>query len=162
MRRYAFLFVAVFAGLMLRASPALCLEGLHFTNKLGTGTTFLVSNFLRDQYNESIEHFQAAVYDLNDDSIDEVFLRGLNCFQDDRFCQYIILGEQDGKILLISRINARFIMLADTSTNGVRDLLVFKDRMNDYKEERFIWNSEVAQYVSLQKTQPEQDQKERL
>lgn len=142
------------------AHPALSVENLDFNTRLGPSASLYADAFLRKEYRDDLSDYQAATADLNADGIDEIILKKRGCEDSEILCRYLILAEKDNKMLLLSKIRARHIMLGEDYSHGVRDILAFKNRIDDYDYQIYVWDSSTIQYT-IEKRVEENDGKEK-
>ena len=90
-------------------------------------------------------HMAAAV-DLNQDGLDEYILRPNDCGS---LCTFLIAGYSANRWAIISEITARTLLMSDSLTNGVRNILVMRNDVNDFSQEIYQWDAQRSQYILL-------------
>ena len=87
-------------------------------------------------------HLEIAATDLNDDRTAEMIVRqtdaGGMCPQD-RGCAFFILGDTEDGFILIGNLRAYSLEVDTARTSGVRNLLAYRDRRNDFAATVFVW-----------------------
>lgn len=63
-------------------------------------------------------------------------------------CRFVVLGNDDDRdqFRQLAKFNALRMEIADTMTEGVRDLLVYRDPWNDFSRLKYSWNSKISMY----------------
>jgi hypothetical protein len=92
----------------------------------------------KEQQAPDIKHVLSAV-DLNGDSLDEYITRPQSCTAKDLCNYHVIAFMQDNPITLLT-VKARKIIIEDTHKYGIRNLLIFNSKMNDFQKSRYTWN----------------------
>lgn len=124
------------------------LEKLNFQNKIFSPSLKLQMNtYFQEQYKIDSSVFDIAAADLNKDGVDEYIFRRKSCSTANTICTHIILAQQNQKILLLSSIRARHLMIGGTTNFGISDLLAFKDEINDYNFDIYMWSSAEKMYI---------------
>jgi len=98
---------------------------------------------LREDYKSALPLYMNAS-DLNGDGLDEVILR--LCPELETVCPYKIYALQGDKSVLLGEFSAHSVRLADSSTQGIADLAVYANKMNDYNYTLYIWDPLESRY----------------
>lgn len=128
-------------------AQAYALEDFVFNNKLGASTRLLLSDYLHKEFKKSLIEYEVASADLNGDQIEEYIARNSDCRVNQSSCQYLFFAQKEDRLLLLSRIRARYVMLGEGTTHGIRDLLAFRSHLNDYEYDTYSWDVEVGDYI---------------
>lgn len=91
---------------------------------------------------ELSDQYKIAKIDLNDDLIDEYIIKPSNdqiCGQN-KLCRHIIVAYRQDTPLTIGEFNAHKILILNEKTYGIRDLIVYNDAYNDFKNVTARWN----------------------
>lgn len=107
----------------------------------------MIEEFLESAELPPFSDFKATRVDINADGMDEYILKEAACPPSSPECRFLILAEADYEIVPLGEIIARDIQIADTKTDGVRDIHVFRDLNNDFTHEVYIWDSERSGYA---------------
>lgn len=88
-----------------------------------------------------------AQADLNYDGDDEVITRPISCDMAQDTCLYTIYAVRQNTPLNIGVIQARHIMVGGSQTYGIADILAFKNDLNDYDFDLYIWSPPRKTYI---------------
>lgn len=138
--RVLFLFSLYFALI----SPARAADVFSFDNQISPSSRQSLNHFLKDAPSSD---FDIARADLNDDGLNEFILRDKTCNAENKFCRYRILAETDGKMTLLGEIEARNIVLGNSASQGVRNILAFQNTVNEYQETVYVWEPVEGRYM---------------
>lgn len=61
-------------------------------------------------------------------------------------CRFLILGGNKNDILILGDIPAHDLQLGTSYSQGVRDLMVLKNGLNDFDYDVYTWKSEQGRY----------------
>lgn len=128
-------------------NTAYALEPVKYTHDLGTTKSLKLNAFLKNTYNTTKESFDIALIDLNIDGVDEYILKRKSCSVEKKQCFHMIIAEKGSELLLLSEISAKNLMVAGTSTHGIRDILAFKREINDYDFDIYMWSPSQKTYI---------------
>jgi len=131
----AILILAAFTPLIARAAM-----GLLFKNDASERQKILIQNYL----GKPLADLAIAKADLNDDEIEELIVRS-DC--KNSLCDFRVLAELHGKLVELADIQAQNIQLSDTFTNGVRNIIAFKNASNDFDHSVYIWEPQARRYM---------------
>jgi len=145
-KKSALAFPTLLFALVFCAQPSHSLENIVFGSTLGASAQISASSFLKEDFQTTLSAYEAARVDLNDDGIDEIILRETNCRNNSAPCAHIVLAHTNDQIFKLSEFQAKYIMLAGTYSHGIRDILAFRDKKNDYNFDLYIWDSHKGQY----------------
>ncbi len=127
--------------------PVLALEPLTFGGHLGTTLRIKLDDFLKSNFDTSTDSYDYALQDLNSDGIDEIIIKRKTCSTSKNSCFFLILAEKSNEILLLSKIEAKNIMIGGTSSHGIKDILAFSAKMNDYNFDIYVWSPKDKTYI---------------
>lgn len=106
---------------------------------------------LRPYFEDDHTDFKAvrlALSDLNSDGLDEYIVKTGSCLPGQESCAYKILAQSGNKIIEIGTLQAGKIILANSSTAGIRDILVQRgDSLNDFRHGRYVWEPGRGRYI---------------
>lgn len=128
------------------AHPAAAVENVVFGANLGATSRLLLTGYLDLDSAGPLDAYEAARVDLNEDGMDEIVLRERGCAEKEKICAHLFLAQTKDKIFKISEIQTRYIMLAGTYSDGVRDILAFRNEKNDYDFDLYVWDSRQSRY----------------
>lgn len=120
------------------------MEPLIYKEQLPQRTSQLIASTLK---NENIAAFKAAVSDLNEDGTEEYVVTETDCTSNTKFCRSFILSNAEANSVVLGRVDAKNLVLSNTYTDGVRDLLVYNNPKNDYDYTELQWNARESSYV---------------
>ncbi len=125
-------------------------EQVIFDNRIFGATKLNLSQFIKDELNSSFDQYDFAKVDLNSDFFDEYILKKKNCSLDlepKQFCYFVIVSEKSDKLIKLSVIYAKKILISGKKHNGIYDILAFQSKKDDYEYERYIWSPEEKAYM---------------
>ncbi|PZQ44621.1 MAG: hypothetical protein DI551_09730 [Micavibrio aeruginosavorus] len=82
-----------------------------------------------------------AAIDLNGDGVEEwiIFQEPTPSCKANANCPYIVAGLSDGLPMLLGEFTARKIGISDEKQYGVRKLLVYNEKNNDFTYQTYVW-----------------------
>ncbi len=86
-----------------------------------------------------------ATIDLNDDFIDEYIIRKTNCSAKE-FCTFIIAAYMNRKPIILGRFDAHQILVSNQKDYGIRRLIVYNQKNNDFANMTAIWYPNKYKY----------------
>lgn len=92
-----------------------------------------------------INDLVVATVDLNDDFIDEYIVRDSNCAVKE-FCTSIIVAYMNRKPISLGRFDAHQIIISNKKDYGIRRLIVYNQKNNDFANSTVIWHPHQYQY----------------
>lgn len=102
-----------------------------------------IEALLKTHYAENT--YEAASIDLNNDGIKEYIVRSADCTD---VCSYNIFADKHDRLLILGAIEkARHLTVSDETTSGVRDIIVYRDKSNDYRETQYRWDATRSRYT---------------
>lgn len=125
----------------------MAVEQLSFGDKVSPSLKYQINTLLGEVYETDISLYHIANIDLNNDGIDEHILKRKTCEVSKNQCIYSIIAEKDGKIILLSKIRAKNLIIGETSSFGIKDILVFKNEINDYNFDIYMWSPSQKMYI---------------
>jgi len=123
------------------------LEALTFKEDYSTTLKFQIDQFLQEELGTEASQYVMADVDLNLDGIDEHILKRKSCKTSVNTCTFIIIAEKDDRILLLSKISAKNLMVDGKVTYGIKNLLAFNSDRNDYKYDIYMWSPKEKLYI---------------
>ena len=83
-----------------------------------------------------------AKIDLNNDAIDEYVVRAKNTDNctSNKLCSHVIIVFQDHKPIKIGHFDAHKILISNKKSYGIRQIIVYNDAYNDFKNVTARWN----------------------
>lgn len=130
------------------SDPAHAFEKLNFQTKTSTVDRVLIQKFLNLK---TLDGYEIAEADLNNDGQSEFFVKTPECKKNSTLCTYKILAREHNKIVELTRLNAQNIVLGNAYSNGIRNLLIFDNRKNDFDYTLYEWQSQSATYAQKAK-----------
>ncbi len=122
-------------------------EALNYNKELGITLEHQVNLFLNKNYNSNLSNYSIAAIDLNNDGLDEYVLREKRCIISKSQCYHLVIAENKNTIIELLKIKTQNIMIGETYSHGIKDLLVFKNQINDYDFDIYIWSPEQKMYI---------------
>ena len=125
-------------------SVAKALEPLTFSDKVSPAVLASLHGYLE----EASSDYLFASVDLNDDGLDEVVSVAKSCkAQTPKRCNYTVFGRGDSNAHILLQVEAWNMSVADHSFSGVRQLMIFKSRNNQFKPSPYTWNALKSRYT---------------
>jgi hypothetical protein len=83
-----------------------------------------------------------AKIDLNADALDEYIIRAkdITACPQNKLCPYVIIALQDHKPIQIGQFDAHKILISNKKNYGIRQIIVYNDAYNDFKNVTAHWN----------------------
>lgn len=103
--------------------------------------------FLKEQLSTASSLYEISSSDLNNDGILEHILKRKSCIAENEFCTHTIIAEQEEKIALIANIKASSLIVDTALSYGVKNLLAFKNKINDYDYDIYMWSPQKKMYI---------------
>ncbi|MGN7439108.1 MAG: hypothetical protein ACTHOO_10760 [Alcanivorax sp.] len=123
------------------------IEALKFRDEYSTTLKFQIDHFLQQEQRSDASQYVIATVDLNNDGVSEHILKRKSCNTPVSTCTFIIIAEKGDRILLLSKISAKNLMVDGKVTYGVKNLLAFNDDMNDYEYDIYMWSPKEKLYI---------------
>jgi hypothetical protein len=130
----AFALAPVFAG------PALATGAFEWDTPLSGPQKLLLEAYFK----QPASAFSIAPADLNEDGIPEFVVRS-GC--EASLCTYKILAEQNSTLIELGNLQAFNIQSGNASSNGVRNILAYKNADNDFRPALYVWEPQAARYI---------------
>ncbi len=134
--------------LVFSSNSALAEENIYFHPAKSAKELYIIDKVAK-KLELSGEHMLAKT-DLNNDSIDEFFMRPATC-QNQQRCPITIIALQKDAPIIIGQLEAVRVIISDDNTYGIRDLLVAETRINDFKQTKYQWNPHSYTYKNTDK-----------
>lgn len=87
--------------------------------------------------------------DLNNDLAKEWIASDSTCTARKQLCRHIILAGNNQNFVVLGEFDALKISPSSQYTHGVRDILVYNDRINEFKYNTVKWNSAMSSYTPI-------------
>ena len=147
MTRILMILIIALICCVVQNNIALAMGNFVFGSKIGSTSKVLLNHYLSEEYETSIQDYDIASQDLNGDGIDEFILKPENCISKNNQCIFLILAETRQKIVVLGKIQAKILALGNDYSNGIQDILAFRDNNNDYNYEVYSWDSTSKKYI---------------
>ena len=147
--RVRFLPATLMAGLFCILMPlqSKAVEPLSYHQTPTPYVRVKVTDFLQETYETKVTDYVIAEVDLNNDGDKEFILKRKFCANQNTPCIHLILAKVKEEIVLLSNIKAKNLMIAGTKTFGIKDILAFKDEINQYNFDIYIWSPGEKKYI---------------
>ncbi len=132
------------------ASQAHAADSLNFNGKANEREKALLAAYALDHLKTPLEDLAVARPDLNGDGLGEYIVR-VKC---EALCSFAILAESKDKIVELGKIEAREIQLGNAYSGSVRNIIAFKDAVNDYGRTVYSWEPKSARYMIKEQDEP--------
>ncbi len=142
---FSIICLAVITFIFVKKSYAI--EELEYNNSISISLRYDIDKFLQKEYKTDSTKYNIAGIDLNNDGVLEYILRRKSCDIKKNMCTHIIIAENKDKILLLSKIRAKRLAVDSRYTNGIKNLLAFKNSDNDYNFDIYMWSSKEKMYI---------------
>ncbi len=140
---FLLLFLVVFAP-----GPVTAAEKLDFDNgQIGEVSRNTINRYFQANLGKAPADILIAPTDLNGDGLNEFVIREKSCDPGRNLCDYKILSETGGTIAVLGEISARTLALGNQYSQGVRSLMAFESRVNDYEYAVYVWEPRQARYT---------------
>ncbi len=144
---YSRVFLTILFALSVAPYSAGAVEQLDYSKQISPSLKYQIGLFLEQIYDTDIDIYNIAKVDLNSDGLDEHILKRKSCDDSKALCIHSIIAEKNGELILLSKIMARNIVLANTYSHGIKDILVFKNEINDYNFNIYVWSPSQKMYI---------------
>ncbi len=141
---FRYLFLILLFPILFSAAQAS--ENLSFDTPLNSGEAQRLQKHFQKNGGKIPDKIDVARADLNEDGIDE-FLVKIACFPEEKLCDYRILAETGEEITELGAMKAVKIGLGSGYSEGVRNLLAYRNPANDFDHNVYIWKSEAIRYI---------------
>ena len=131
-------------------APAYAIEEPRYTPAIesaGPTLRLQLGKFLEQNYKSDIESYMIFDIDLNGDGLLEYILKRKNCGQYTKICTFLIIADRNDGLSLLSEINARHIMIGDGKSYGIKNILAFKNQINAYDFDIYMWSPREKMYT---------------
>ena len=140
--RNLLLFIVFFTPLSAQAS-----ERLDFSGNLGERSRRIVEKYAAEHIKIDIQALKIARADLNEDGLDEYILKTPACESISQRCTFEVLAEINDTIIEIGEFSARTVMLGNGYSAGIRNIVAFTDKTNDFDYELYVWEPQQSRYI---------------
>ncbi len=145
-------FLTGLGALILCALPCISAHAMEeMTYSDFTGSVAMQSrlqSYISEHYENNVSEYKFSRVDLNGDGIDELVSKKRKCLTvGTQYCEHSILAQTNDAILNLGNITAKHIITAGTSSHGIRDILAFKNQLNDYDFEIYVWSPAEKKYI---------------
>ncbi len=93
------------------------------------------------------EDVKIAGIDLNEDGMDEFIVSNADCTKVKQNCTYSILADKDNNLITLGTIKARTLLLGDSYSHGIRDILAYDNDRNDFDYTLYVWEPTLSRYT---------------
>lgn len=122
-------------------------EKIIYNHSINGLSYIALSEYIEQHLSATIDNFDIARTDFNGDNMDELIIKSKVCDTNTAFCMHYLFAETGDKILNLSAIQAREILISDKSTNGIRDILAFDNPHNDFDYSIYHWDAGQSTYI---------------
>jgi len=144
-RLYTFIFLLCFGTGV--AAPVHSAERISFDQTVNARVQKNIDQYVEAAPGVLPEPIHTAGVDLNEDGVKEFIITSSNCKDNKDICTYIILADKGKDLLKLGNINAYNILLADSYSHGVRDILAFEDINSDFDYTLYVWEPARSRYT---------------
>lgn len=117
-------------------------KSLSASDRLG------LSEYTQQTLQKSLDEFEIAAIDLNEDGLNEFALKPLECSKTEALCPHYLIAKTKGRtIISLGFIEAQSLVLGNAYTQGVRNIMAFNNTTNDFEYSLFLWDPENASYA---------------
>lgn len=141
---FKFLMMGIGTMMLTLGNPAKAFEAVDFSSEISKP----LQSFLSQNTGETSETYMVSKADLNQDFMPEYIIRQQDC--KDRLCRFFVVAQTDQDFISLLDFKARKIALSDQNTNGVRNILAFKNALNDFDYDVYTWEATRQKYVKRQ------------
>lgn len=146
MMRYFFLITTLI--ILSAAGRAYAMAELEFTRTLPPHISIKLNFFLSQNFNTTVRDYEFSRVDLNNDNNDEYILRRTYCVEKELFaCNYTIIGETKNNFVSLGQVRAKKLVISTTKTHHIKDILAFKNQLNDYDFDIYMWSPKEKMYI---------------
>lgn len=146
-QRYIYILLFAFLCAVFQSGQSFALEALKYENDLSTSLRFQIDQYLSEHYKSDSSAYDIARVDLNNDGIFERILRRKSCNTQKDACTHIIIAEKKDRILLLSKISAKNLMIDSKFSYGIKNILAFNSDINDYDFDIYMWSPKQKLYI---------------
>ena len=132
-----------FVLLSMITSSATALEKLTYSDQMNARERLVLQSFFKGS---SLNDFKIAKVDLNNDGLNEFVIKKGYCEDYRRYCDYYILADTDNDLIPLGHIQAYYLAAGTSGSNNVRDLMVYKNKRNDYAPVIYSWDAKRRSY----------------
>ncbi len=152
MKFYRFLgFASVLCLCISTAFSAHAVERLQFNKSLSEREQRNITRYIEENSQEipgiSAKNLKISATDLNRDGIEEFILGATECSDDAKTCPFLVLADKTHSVILLGRIEARAIALANTYSHGIRDIYAYNSISNDFDYDLYVWEPASSHYT---------------
>lgn len=126
-------------------------DALRFNRPVPLRAQGAIEVYAKESLQPSLTGLSIAATDLNNDGINEFIIRDQACPAPAEPCRYVVLGDTEQGIVLLGDFQAREIMLGNSFSHGVRDLLVKDSEGNDFIFGQYVWDAQTSRYTMVNK-----------
>ncbi|MEM9469632.1 MAG: hypothetical protein AAF988_05660 [Pseudomonadota bacterium] len=124
--------------LLTCSSQARAAENLSF-KAAETRQELIAIYFVKEQTQSPDFKYKISAIDLNKDGLNEYIACATHC-KNNTLCDFYIIAFMSNKPILIGKIKSQKLIVEDTHQFGVRDILIFTNRLNDFDQNKLEWN----------------------
>lgn len=142
MKAFSLIIIGIF-GVLGTASVAHAAEKLRFDAPISRSSFERIKQFTSNNLGLSVDSYEIAPADLNDDGLYEYVLKPKHCGQS---CSFNIVAEARKEIVPLADIQGVNIVLGNETSHGVRNILVFESPTNDFDYTLYTWHPMSSSY----------------
>lgn len=138
--------IRIFSVLILSGVCAMGATMLHAAEILLFNENIPQSSLRKiQQFHSDSEHIDIAKIDLNGDGLHEFITRESACIRNQK-CQFYILAENEAGITPLGSFTGYRLLPGNEFRNGVRNLVVYNNPLNDFDYTLYTWHAESSSY----------------
>lgn len=146
-RKAKLVLLALLTLFFVNGKDARAIEPLLFHESPTPYAHVKISKFLHDIFQTEVSDYKVAEIDLNGDGNKEFILKRKYCAGTNTTCIHLVLAQKKDEIVMLSNIPAKNLMIAGTKTFGIKDILAFKNEINQYDFDIYIWSPGEKKYI---------------
>ncbi len=136
---------SLFIVILFLALPNVAFADQPLTFKKPNGFKALeIISHIKNQVDSDID-MDIATIDLNDDFIDEYIVRNNKC-DTENFCTFSIVAYMNRIPIILGQFDAHKIIILDKKDYGIRRIVVYNQKNNDFATATAIWHPNTYQY----------------
>lgn len=147
--RQAYSIVFSIVMLLFSMNAAQALEKLIYDADISALTAHKISK--HETFNSiALDALDVAKADLNQDGIPELIIREKTCLETDEMCDYHVMADTQDSLFVLVSFKAKYLAIGQEKSSGVRNILVFKNQLNDFDYDVYTWNANNKNFERVQ------------
>jgi hypothetical protein len=142
LKAFSLIIIGIF-GILGTASTVHAAEKLRFDAPIPRSSFERIKQFASTNLQHSVESYEIARADLNDDGLYEFVLKPKHC---EDVCLFNIVAEARKEIVRLADIRGANLVLGNETSHGVRNILVFESPTNDFDYTLYTWHPMSSSY----------------